>query len=145
MSEPARHPGTAEAIKPPDLPISMATASVELASELEELEDVLDNGSEPDIDTEAVDMENFPEYSGYAQNALLERIAGILADVFHEIEKITRTISRKYTLGQKFARAFSDTMLVPDEEDKKAVEAVLAKKGIKCEHICSKSPAWLWK
>ena len=97
---------------------------------------MLDNGSEPDIDTEAVDMENFPEYSGYAQNALLKRIAVILADVSHEIEKITQTISRKHTLCRRFACAFSDTMLVPDEGDKKAVEAVLVKKGIKWEHVC---------
>ena len=107
--------------------------------------DISDDESEPDIDTQAEDTENFPEYSGYTQNALLERIAGILADIFHEIEKITRTISRKHTLCRRFACAFSDTMLVPDEEDKKAVEAALAKKNIKWEQVQSKSPAWLWK
>jgi 3'-5' exonuclease len=143
VAEPPRQPGTAQLINPPDM--SNETVHMDISTEFDESENILDDASEPDIDGQAEDTDNFPEYSGYTQNALLERIAGILADVFHEIEKITRTISKKHTLCRKFARAFSDTMLVPDEGDKIAVEAVLAKKVIKWEQVRSKSPTWLWK
>ena len=125
--------------------MSNETVHVDISTECDKPENMLDDASEPDIDGQVEDTDNFPEYSGYTQNELLERIAGILADVFYEIEKITRTISRKHTLCCKFAHAFSDTMLVPDEGDKIAVEAVLAKKAIKWEQVWSKSPIWLWK
>lgn len=143
VAEPPRQPGTAQLINPPDM--SNETVHVDISTESDESENILDDASEPDIDGQVEDTDNFPEYSGYTQNELLERIAGILADVFYEIEKITRTISRKHTLCHKFAHAFSDTMLVPDEGDKIAVEAVLAKKAIKWEQVWSKSPIWLWK
>jgi hypothetical protein len=58
-------------------------------------------------------------------------LARILADVFHEIYKVCKTISKMHTLCRRFASAFSDTMLIPDEGDKKAVEKVLAQKGLK--------------
>jgi hypothetical protein len=37
------------------------------------------------------------------------------------MDKVCRTISKKHTLCKKFATAFSDTLLVPDEDDKKLV------------------------
>jgi hypothetical protein len=69
----------------------------------------------------------------------------ILADVFHEIDKVCRTISRKHTLRRHFARAFSDTMLIPDLGDKSAVDAVLKAKGITWDQARSKSPGWIWR
>ena len=71
-------------------------------------------------------------------------LARILADVFHEIYKVCRTISKMHTLCRQFGSAFSDTMLIPDQGDKKAVEAVLAQKGLKWTTVRAKSPAWLW-
>jgi hypothetical protein len=71
-------------------------------------------------------------------------LAWILADVFHEIYKVCRTISTMHTLCHQFSSAFSNTMLIPDQGDKKAVEAVLAQKGLKWTTVRAKSPAWLW-
>jgi hypothetical protein len=144
VSEPEWQPGTAQLITPPDLPI-LEIGAMQSSSEIDEFGHKSDDESEPDIDNQPEDTENFPEYSGYVQDALAERIAGILANVFYEIEKVTRTISKKHILCKRFAHAFSDTMLVPDERDKKSVEGVLVKKNIKWEKIQSKSPAWLWK
>ena len=68
----------------------------------------------------------------------------ILADVFHVMDKVCRTISRKHSLCCKFAIAFSDTLLVPDEEDKAALISVLSKSNITWDRIKSKSPSWVW-
>jgi hypothetical protein len=135
IAEPERQPGVPNIINPSD---------ILLAEEVvyDELGNVSDDESEVDMED---DLQNFPEYSGYVQDASLQRIAGILADIFHEIEKVTRTISKRHTLCRKFARAFSDTMLVPDKGDKKTVEQVLKKKRLTWEQVQSKSPAWLWK
>ena len=46
---------------------------------------------------------------------------------------------------RKFSTAFSDTLLVPDENDKKVVSEILEKKAVSFNKIRSKSPAWLWK
>jgi hypothetical protein len=46
-----------------------------------------------------------------------------------------------HTLFHRFASAFSDTMLIPDQGDKHAVEAVLAHKRLKWATVQAKSPA----
>ena len=63
----------------------------------------------------------------------------ILADVMHKINKVTRTISTRHTLHDKFAQAFNDTMLISDEQDKKVAELVFAKKGLTWKKAKSKS------
>ena len=83
--------------------------------------------------------------SGFTQQPTDVLPSHILADVFHEIDKVCRTISKKHTLCQKFATAFSDTLLVPDEDDKKAVSDVLEKRKSSFNKMRSKSPGWLWK
>ena len=50
--------------------------------------------------------------------AMLVLLASILADIFHEMHKVCRTISEQHSLHKQFTRAFSDTMLVPDKHDK---------------------------
>jgi hypothetical protein len=69
----------------------------------------------------------------------------ILADSFHIIDRLCKTISRKHSALQKFATAFSDTLLVPDQNDKAIVEAMLQKNRETWDQIKSKSPDWLWK
>ena len=83
--------------------------------------------------------------SGFTQTVNDIAVARILANVFHEMEKVCRTISKKHTLSKKFATAFSDTLLVPDEDDKKLVSEVLLKKNLTYDKVRSKSPSWLWK
>jgi len=39
----------------------------------------------------------------------------ILVDVFHEMDKVGCTISRKHSLHHEFHTAFSDTMLILDK------------------------------
>ena len=93
-------------------------------------------------------MENIIEIersSGFTQSTNEVLASRILDDVFHEMDKVCQIISKKHTLCKKFATAFSDTLLVPDEDDKKLVSSVLSKKNLTFEKVWSKSPAWLWK
>ena len=69
----------------------------------------------------------------------------ILADVFHEMDKVGCTISRKHSLHRHFATAFSDTMLVLDKGDKQRVQAYFAKKELKWDEVRKSQPGWLWK
>jgi len=60
-------------------------------------------------------------------------IASILADIFHEMSKVCKTLSELHTLHDKFGRAFSDTMLVPDKNDKAKVMNYLKAKNLTWE------------
>ena len=83
--------------------------------------------------------------AGYSQEQTGHIPSRILADCFHVMDRVHKTISCKHTALHKFAAAFSDTLLVPDKDDRNAVEAVLKKKGETWEKMKSKSSAWLWK
>jgi len=85
-----------------------------------------ESDSEPEIDTENTNQ--MPEHNGYKQDSSKNNSSAILADVFHEMFKVTRTISTRNTLLKRFAQAFTDTMLIPDQGDKAAVEVVLARR-----------------
>ena len=134
-----RNIGTIHAIQPP-----LVTSK--------DIEDQETNIESDDEDEDPISESNIEENLG-----LVERSSGftqqpsdilpsrILADVFHEIDKVCRTISKKHTLCRKFATAFSDTLLVPDEDDRKAVSEILEKKKSNFNQVRSKSPAWLWK
>lgn len=104
-----------------------------------------------DSDSDADDIEtNIGESviqnpAGYIQENTGEIPSRILADCFHVIDRVCRTISRKHSAHHNFAAAFSDTLLVPDKDDRDIVESVLRKKGESWEKVKSKSPAWLWK
>ena len=107
-----------------------------------------DSDAESELDDDEMISKNQNELersSGFTQTNNKILAARILADVFHEMDKVCRTISKKHTLCKKFATAFSDTLLVPDEDDKKLVSEVLLKKKLTYEKVRSKSPAWLWK
>jgi hypothetical protein len=61
--------------------------------------------------------------SGYTQAIFANLLPScILADIFHEIDKVCWTISKKHTLHDQFVTAFGDTMLIPDRKDKANVE-----------------------
>ena len=113
-----------------------------------QLVDDLDSESESEPEQDEVGINNSVELertSGFTQTVNDIAVARILADVFHEMDKVCRTISKKHTLSKKFATAFSDTLLVPDEDDKKLVSEVLLKKNLTYDKVRSKSPSWLWK
>ena len=131
-----RNIGTIKTIQPP----SLSTEDIE-NQDIDIESDDEDENPIPERDIE----ENVDRSSGFTQQPSDILPSHILADVFHEIDKVCRTISKKHTLCRKFATAFSDTLLVPDENDKKAVSEILEKKGISFNKMRSKSPAWLWK
>jgi len=79
------------------------------------------------------------------EDIALALLASILADIFHEMHKVCRTISELHALHKQFARAFSDTMLVPDKNDKAHVMSYLKAKGLTWEKVRLSSPGWLWK
>ena len=131
-----RNIGTIKTIQPP----SLSTEDIENQDiDIESDDENEDSIPERDI------KENIDRSLGFTQQPSDILPSHILADVFHEIDKVCRTISKKHTLCRKFATAFSDTLLVPDENDKKAVSEILEKKGISFNKMRSKSPAWLWK
>ena len=80
------------------------------------LEDEEDSDSEPEIDAENIDQVS--EHDGYRQDVSKDNSSAILTDVFHEMFKVTKTISTRNTLLKRFAQAFMDTMLIPDQGDK---------------------------
>jgi hypothetical protein len=131
--EPPRQPGICKLITPNGLLQSSSGA----------LEDEEVSNSESEIDAENINQ--MPENDGYRQDSSKDNSSAILADVFHEMFKVTKTISTRNTLLHRFAQAFTDTMLIPDQGDKAAVELVLAKKNLKWDTVKAKSPDWLWK
>ena len=131
-----RNIGTIKTIQPP----SLSTEDIENQDiDIESDDENEDSIPERDI------KENIDRSLGFTQQPSDILPSHILADVFHEIDKVCRTISKKHTLCRKFPTAFSDTLLVPDENDKKAVSEILKKTGISFNKMWSKSPAWLWK
>jgi hypothetical protein len=77
--------------------------------------------------------------------AVLVLLASILADIFHEMHKVCKTISEQHSLHKQFTRAFSDTMLVPDKHDKAQMMSYLKAKGLTWDKVHLSSPGWLWK
>ena len=132
-----RNIGTIQAIQPP----SLSAENIEDQDRDTESDDE-DEDSISNIEENTGPIERS---SGFTQNPSDILPLHILADVFHEIDKVCRTISKKHTLCQKFATAFSDTLLVPDKDDKKVVSEILEKKNSNFNKMQSKSPAWLWK
>ena len=132
-----RNIGTIHAIQPPSL----------LAKDIEDQETNIESDDEDEDSISNIEENTGPveRSSGFTQQPSDILPSCILADVFHEIDKVCRTISKKHTLCRKFATAFSDTLLVPDEDDKRAVSEILEKKNSTFNKMRSKSPAWLWK
>jgi hypothetical protein len=110
-----------------------------------------DSDSDDDDDPSPADPDDIPPEDPLAEFAYVQPEnatnypSRILADVFHEMDKVGRTISKKHSLHHRFATAFSDTMLVPDKNDKAKVEEYLNKKGMNWDQVRRSSPGWLWK
>ncbi len=123
-------------ILPPSNPMSSDTTPGEQDEAMSESDD--------DGDMEIAE-DPMAECTGYTQPAQAENMPSrILEDVFHEMDKVNRTLSRKHILCKPFAIAFSDTMLVPDIVDKAKVQAYLTKKGLKWDKVQRSNPDWLW-
>jgi hypothetical protein len=139
-----RNIGNITTIKPADtgiMEIAAADGGIALAD---------DSDSSIDSDSESIQqLENEEQPSAilYCQQPEMSHSipSRILADVFHIIDQLCRTISRRHTAYKRFATAFSETMLIPDQDDKAAMEAVLKKRNMTWSFVKSKSPGWLWK
>ncbi|KAJ7803168.1 hypothetical protein B0H13DRAFT_1931512, partial [Mycena leptocephala] len=66
-------------------------------------------------------------------------------DIFHEMERLTKHISKDHSLAKPFARWLRDAILVPDKIDKARVEAVLKKKGITWDQAVRSKSDWVWQ
>ena len=104
-----------------------------------------DNNDDDDEKLADSEMSNNVYAQPKLSDAELALIASILADIFHVMHKVCRTLSEQHTLHKEFARAFSDTMLVPDKNDKAQVISHLKAKGLTWESVRLSSPAWLWR
>ncbi|KAJ7112383.1 hypothetical protein C8R43DRAFT_961795, partial [Mycena crocata] len=71
--------------------------------------------------------------------------SNIFGDVFHVMQKVTKTLKKKHVLHDYFAAAFSDTMLIPDKGDKQRLVDYFKKKGTTWEAERYKRPDWVWK
>jgi hypothetical protein len=117
-----------------------------LESETAQSETILD-----DSDSESDGIPEADIFNGhndkYSQPTASEsHPSRILADVFHEINKVCRTISKKHSHHNKFATAFSDTMLVPDKNDRIKVEAYLKRAKLQpWSNFRLEKPKWVWK
>ena len=105
--------------------------------------------SDSDLDFEHMQEDNeqdsetqSPEYIQPLEGTSMP--SHILNDVWHEMDKLTRTLSTEHSLFNAFSTAFCDTMLVPDKADKQNVQAYLEMKGSKWEQVLKYNPDWLW-
>jgi hypothetical protein len=105
-----------------------------------------DTQDESDSESDNI-SEPFGQEQGYSQSAESgTRPSRILADVFHEIDKVCRTISKKHTHHDSFATAFSDTMLIPDKNDRLRVEAYLREHKLQnWDKVRRTNAKWCWK
>ena len=132
-AEPMQHPGKPILICLPDegeLEVSNSDAEVS--------ESETDSNSEPE--------QCVPEISMYVQPSEDEGNSfWILIDVFHEMDKLNCILPKLHSLYDKFASAFSRTMLIPDQDDKRKVEEYLKTKNITWEQQYIAQPDWLWR
>jgi len=139
-----------EPVRDPEESIIILPSSTSLV-EVNNTEIDVDDDIESDIDEfdslEVQDNNSSDSESGYIQPLASETQtypSRILADVFHEMQKVCRTISRKHSLNRKFAVAFSDTLLVPSKSDKANLIALLAMSNKKWDVERLKRPGWIW-
>jgi hypothetical protein len=100
--------------------------------------------------SEADENENWPPVAqpeGHSQLSVTNmHHTRILADAFHEIDKVCRFISKKHTHHVAFAKAFSNTMFITDKTDRLRVEAYLLRSNMSnFDRMRIEKPDWLWK
>ncbi|KAJ7637248.1 hypothetical protein DFH06DRAFT_1433264, partial [Mycena polygramma] len=69
----------------------------------------------------------------------------VIQDIFHEMDRLTRHISKDHSLAKQFSRWMRDAILVPDKIDKAQVEAVLKKRGITWDQAVRSKSDWVWQ
>ncbi|KAH8109627.1 hypothetical protein DFH11DRAFT_1474484, partial [Phellopilus nigrolimitatus] len=112
-----------------------------------------DSESESDLDADVsaqVEELDSNENEVLGSSALSQPQTGeipsrILADAFHIMDRITRHIPRTHTLRKSFSIAYSDTLFVPDKEDKARVIAVLRAGNLTWDSVKRERPDWLWE
>jgi hypothetical protein len=120
-------------------PQNMSTTCNDADDNCSDTDDAMSDNSQEDDN-----LEN--DYTGYIQSSECETYPSrILGDVFHEIDRIGRTLSKKHSLHHAFNKAFSDTMLVPDKGDYEKVNSFLTKKALKWDNVRRSHDDWLWK
>ncbi|RDB18198.1 hypothetical protein Hypma_000504 [Hypsizygus marmoreus] len=67
----------------------------------------------------------------------------VLGDHWHLMDQIK--ISVNHGLRRPFSRALRDALLLPDVEDKAAVEAVLADRNVTWDQMLLWKPRWVWE
>lgn len=67
----------------------------------------------------------------------------VLGDIWHLMDQFK--ISVHHGLRRPFARALRDALLLPDEDDKAAVEQVLAQKNVTFDQMVLWQPDWVWR
>ncbi|KAF5342768.1 hypothetical protein D9758_017029 [Tetrapyrgos nigripes] len=153
--------GAPSLIRPPQVPdaiqstveqsdlIQSGMSMTEIRDEEDQGADQLDDDSDDSEDeTEDITKDNTAasqELPAFTQGVTDQHDSHILADIFHVIQKVTKTISKRHSLSKRFARAFSDTLLIPDETDKNTIEAYLAKRNLDWNTMRAKRPSWLWR
>jgi hypothetical protein len=135
-----------------DEPLSPATST---ASALPPpvAEDDLEHYMDADIDAYIATHQGGPSESpsGASHHPLVqpEKAAGprptrVFQDVFHEMQRINRHISKDHSLAKQFSRFLRDALLLPDKIDKARVEAVLKKDGKTWDQAVRSKPDWVW-
>ena len=99
-------------------------------------------------------VESMPDLQGliHAQNLVPDttltygdeyKRSGVLGDIWHLMDQIK--ISVHHGLRRPFSRALRDALLLPDTDDKAAVEAVLSHHDISWDYMVKWKPQWVWK
>ena len=132
-------------------PALMDNVAIERPSEdvLRDSKSVSDEeGSASDADENENENQSFAaQPEGHSQLSVTNiHHTRILADAFHEIDKVCRFISKKHTHHVAFAKAFSNTMFITDKTDRLRMEAYLLRNNMPSfDRMRIEKPDWLWK
>ncbi|KAF9065307.1 hypothetical protein BDP27DRAFT_1424992 [Rhodocollybia butyracea] len=67
----------------------------------------------------------------------------VFDDIFHFMDRLLRTLPKSHSAFKEFTHLFSETILIRDANDTKAVKAVLEKKNIPWKYIVRSRKDWL--
>lgn len=76
-------------------------------------------------------------------------LSRVLEDVWHVMHRVMKTIPNGHSLRKPFATAFSKTLLMIDEDDRRMVDQALAKRPVSTrttwDELRKTNPEWLWR
>ncbi|OBZ76307.1 hypothetical protein A0H81_03601 [Grifola frondosa] len=99
------------------------------------LVECIPNNAEAIVEASAV-----PETLTYEDTVIRSRILG---DIWHLMNQFK--ISQHHGMSRPFARALRDALLIPDPDDKAALEEVLRTHGLSWDHVLLWRSDWVWK